>query len=311
MTKSNQAESLDNFLDFATLENCEIRRFEELSRYNTFHIGGRCSALIVPHDVECLSHITAYLNKNKLRNIVLGNGSNILFADEGFDGVVILLDKSLGGIEMIGEDTIRAYAGVQLITVCNTALSESLSGLEFAYGIPGTVGGAVFMNAGAYGGEIKDVLLSVTAMDRNGELHTYQAKELDMSYRHSRFSDSGETVICADFTLRKGNCLDIKSKMNDLMSRRKDKQPLNYPSAGSTFKRPEGQFAGKLIQDCGLRGYSVGGAQVSEKHCGFIINRGGATAADVTALIRHVQDTVFANTGFMLECEVRIIPYKE
>ena len=289
----------------------EIKRFVNLSSYSTFHVGGECPLMLLPTNSESLTLIISYLNEKHIRYLILGNGSNILFDDEGYDGVIVLLGKSFGKIELIDEDVIRAYAGAQLVTVCNTALSESLSGLEFAYGIPGTVGGAVFMNAGAYGGEMKDVVLSVTAIDDNGCLHTYKADELDMGYRHSRFTDSGEVVIYADFKLYKDEKLDIQNRMNDFMTRRKEKQPLSFPSAGSTFKRPEGQFAGKLIQDCGLRGASVGGAQVSEKHCGFIINKGGATSADVKSLIKKVQDTVLSQTGFMLECEVRIIPFRE
>ena len=166
------------------------------------------------------------------------------------------------------------------------------------------------MNAGAYGGEMKDVLVSVTAMDRNGELHTYTPAQLELTYRRSRFSHTDEIIVSGDFKLAHGDKAEIEAKMNELMARRKDKQPLEYPNAGSTFKRPEGQFAGKLIQDCGLRGATVGGAQVSEKHCGFVINKGGATSADIKELIAHIQKTVYEKTGFHLECEVRIIPYK-
>lgn len=194
--------------------------------------------------------------------------------------------------------------------LCRVALDNGLSGLEFAYGIPGTVGGGIYMNAGAYGGEMKDVLVSVTAMDRNGELHTYTPAQLELTYRRSRFSHTDEIIVSGDFKLAHGDKAEIEAKMNELMARRKDKQPLEYPNAGSTFKRPEGQFAGKLIQDCGLRGATVGGAQVSEKHCGFVINKGGATSADIKELIAHIQKTVYEKTGFYLECEVRIIPYK-
>ena len=203
-----------------------------------------------------------------------------------------------------------AQAGAAMSRLCRVALDNGLSGLEFAYGIPGTVGGGIYMNAGAYGGEMKDVLVSVTAMDRNGELHTYTPAQLELTYRRSRFSHTDEIIVSGDFELAHGDKAEIEAKMNELMARRKDKQPLEYPNAGSTFKRPEGQFAGKLIQDCGLRGATVGGAQVSEKHCGFVINKGGATSADIKELIAQIQKTVYEKTGFYLECEVRIIPYK-
>ena len=234
----------------------------------------------------------------------------MLCADEGFDGAVLLIGSDFSEITILDDCTIRAQAGAAMSRLCRVALDNGLSGLEFAYGIPGTVGGGIYMNAGAYGGEMKDVLVSVTAMDRNGELHTYTPAQLELTYRRSRFSHTDEIIVSGDFKLAHGDKAEIEAKMNELMARRKDKQPLEYPNAGSTFKRPEGQFAGKLIQDCGLRGATVGGAQVSEKHCGFVINKGGATSADIKELIAQIQKTVYEKTGFYLECEVRIIPYK-
>jgi UDP-N-acetylmuramate dehydrogenase len=290
---------------------CDVYLNEPLSKHTTFRIGGSCSCMISPKSAEALSQMVKFANNNCLRTLLLGKGSNMLCDDEGFDGVVFLLDSNFSEIKKVSDNVIRADAGASLMKVCRFALDESLSGLEFAYGIPGTVGGGIYMNAGAYGGEMKDVVVSVTAMDMNGEMHTYSAEQLDFTYRRSRFSYSSEIIVSGDFRLSHGDKQSIEERMKDLMGRRKDKQPLEFPNAGSTFKRPEGQFAGKLIQDCGLRGATVGGAQVSEKHCGFVINRNNATAADVKALIKKIQDTVFENTGFELECEVKIIPYRD
>ncbi len=285
---------------------CAVKRGEPLAEHTTFRIGGASDVMITPDSAENLAKLVLLAREYGVRTLVLGKGSNMLCADEGFRGAVFLIDKPLGNIEVSG-GTIRAGAGAPLIAVCTAALDAGLSGLEFAYGIPGTLGGGVYMNAGAYGGEMKDVVSSVTALDSSGAIHTYPAAELDLSYRHSRFSDTDEIIIGAELELVKADKADIKAKMDDLISRRRDKQPLNYPSAGSTFKRPEGDFAGRLIQESGLRGYAVGGAQVSEKHCGFVVNKGGATCADVMAVIEHVQKTVQEKTGVLLECEVRII----
>jgi UDP-N-acetylmuramate dehydrogenase len=267
--------------------------------------------MISPKNEDSLSRLVKLAKTDGIRSLVLGKGSNMLCADEGFDGVIFLFDSNFSKIELVDECTIRAQAGASLIKICRFALENGLSGMEFAYGIPGTFGGGIYMNAGAYGGEMKDVVVSVTAMDSDGELHTYPRNRLDFTYRRSRFSQSNEIIVGGEIKLIPADKAEIESKMNDLIGRRKEKQPLEYPNAGSTFKRPEGQFAGKLIQDCGLRGASVGGAQVSEKHCGFVINRGGATAADVKNLIAHIQKTVYEKTGFELECEVKIIPYKQ
>lgn len=301
---------IERLAELAQQLGCKVYRNEPLSEHTTFRIGGPCTVMIVPDNVEDLSKLVRFSSENGLRTLVMGKGSNMLCADEGFKGAVFLFDNTMGEIEQTDDVTLRAFSGASLISVCRKALELSLTGLEFAYGIPGTVGGGVYMNAGAYGGEMKDVVSSVTAMDRRGNLRTYRPAQLDFTYRRSRFYHSDEMIISADFTLKQGDKAEIEAKMKELMGRRKDKQPLEFPNAGSTFKRPEGQFAGKLIQDCGLRGYSVGGAQVSEKHCGFVINKGGATCNDVRGLIDHIQRTVHDDTGFDLECEVRIIPYE-
>ncbi len=289
---------------------CGVCENEPLSAHTTFRTGGPCTCMIMPKSAEDLSQLVKFAAENGVRTLVMGKGSNMLCADEGFDGAVLLIGSDFSEITMLDDCTIRAQAGAAMSRLCRVALDNGLRGLEFAYGIPGTVGGGIYMNAGAYGGEMKDVLVSVTAMDRNGELHTYTPAQLELTYRRSRFSHTDEIIVSGDFKLAHGDKAEIEAKMNELMARRKDKQPLEYPNAGSTFKRPEGQFAGKLIQDCGLRGATVGGAQVSEKHCGFVINKGGATSADIKELIAHIQKTVYEKTGFHLECEVRIIPYK-
>lgn len=290
--------------------DCGVCENEPLSAHTTFRTGGPCTCMIMPKSAEDLSQLVKFAAENGVRTLVMGKGSNMLCADEGFDGAVLLIGSDFSEITMLDDCTIRAQAGAAMSRLCRVALDNGLSGLEFAYGIPGTVGGGIYMNAGAYGGEMKDVLVSVTAMDRNGELHTYTPAQLELTYRRSRFSHTDEIIVSGDFKLAHGDKAEIEAKMNELMARRKDKQPLEYPNAGSTFKRPEGQFAGKLIQDCGLRGATVGGAQVSEKHCGFVINKGGATSADIKELIAQIQKTVYEKTGFYLECEVRIIPYK-
>ncbi|SDA23840.1 UDP-N-acetylmuramate dehydrogenase [Ruminococcus sp. YE71] len=297
--------------EFAEGLGCTVMRDEPLSKHTTFRIGGPCRLMIVPDSAEALASLRRFTGEKGIRTLIIGKGSNMLCADEGFDGAVILLDKTFGKIELISDDTIRAEAGAQLISVCTKALEHSLTGLEFAYGIPGTVGGGIFMNAGAYGGEMRNVIESVTAVDRNGEFHTYSADELAFTYRSSRFAKSDEVIVSGDFKLSHGDKDEISAEMERLMGCRRSKQPLDFPNAGSTFKRPEEDvYVGKLIQDNGLRGKTIGGAQVSEKHCGFVVNKGGATCDDVTSLIKMIQDTIKERTGYSLECEVRIIPYK-
>ncbi len=289
---------------------CTVMYDEPLCRHTTFHIGGPCSMMIIPSSCGSLVELIRFIRSNEIRYLIMGKGSNMLCADEGFEGVVLLIDQTMGEVELVSDDTIRAEAGASLITVCRKALEAALTGIEFAYGIPGTVGGGVYMNAGAYNGEMKDIVTSVTALGNDGEIHTYSSDELDFDYRTSRFEKTGEIILSCELKLEKGQKTDIEAKMNDLIGRRKSKQPLEYPSAGSTFKRPVDNFAGKLIQDSGMRGFTVGGAQVSEKHCGFVINKGEATCNDVITLVNKVKETVFEKTGVELECEIRIIPYK-
>ena len=235
--------------------------------------------------------------------MILGNGSNLLVSDNGIEGAVITLDGDFKEITVDG-DIITSGSGAKLSRLCSVALENSLTGLEFAYGIPGSVGGAMYMNAGAYGGEMKDVALSVTALTPDGEIREVPAEELALGYRTSIFKTNGDIILFAKYKLAQGDPAAIKEKMDDVMNRRKTKQPLEYPSAGSVFKRPEGAFAGTLIEQCGLKGKTVGGAQVSEKHAGFIINIGGATCDDVMGLVKLVQDTVKAETGYFLEREI-------
>ncbi|MCH5304637.1 MAG: UDP-N-acetylmuramate dehydrogenase, partial [Ruminococcus sp.] len=251
-----------------------------------------------------LSKILKYLNDNKIEYIVLGKGSNVLVNDDGLDKAVIKLKGDFCKIDTLDDTTLYCSAGVTLAGLCREAENKSLSGLEFAWGIPGSVGGAVFMNAGAYGGEMKDVVYSVTHIDKNGKLGTIKAENLKFGYRHSIYKENGFTIIGATINLTSDNRNEIRARMDDYMGRRKDKQPLEYPSAGSVFRRPEGNFAGALIEQCGLKGASVGGAQVSPKHAGFIVNTGSATAKDVKNLISHIQKTVKEKTGYDLQKEV-------
>lgn len=278
-----------------------------MSKYTSFKAGGKADLLITPDSISSLREIICFCKENGISYFILGNGSNVLVRDSGFDGAVIRLGANISKIVLKDENTIIAEAGASLKSICMFALEHSLTGLEFAYGIPGTLGGAVYMNAGAYGGEMKDALHSVSHIDSEGNFGTLTKDELDLSYRHSVYSENGFTVTSAEIVLQKGNYDEIKAKMNELMSKRKEKQPIEFPSAGSTFKRPDGYFAGTLIEECGLKGKAVGGAEVSTKHAGFIINKNKATATDILDLIKFVQDTVFEKHGVNLEPEVKII----
>ena len=279
---------------------------EAMSRHTTFRIGGPADCLVQPENAEELREILRICREEDVPYFILGNGSNLLVSDSGYRGLIIQLFRNMSGIEICG-DIITAQTGSLLTQIASAAAGAELTGFEFASGIPGTLGGACVMNAGAYGGEMKDVLVSVTAMDREGRICTIERDDLDLGYRHSVLMDSGYIVLSAKMKLRHGEPEQIKMLMDDLRQRRTSKQPLDLPSAGSTFKRPTGYFAGKLIQDAGLRGYSVGGAQVSEKHCGFVVNTGEATASDVFRLIRHVQDEVKHEFGVDLQPEVRFL----
>ena len=280
----------------------EYKKNECLASYTSFKIGGRCPILIKPNGMDCLREIVSEFNCGNKEYRIIGKGSNILVSDKGVDFPVISL-SSMTKAEVDGERMI-CTAGMPLIGLCRLAAEQSLSGLEFAYGIPGSTGGAVYMNAGAYGGEMKDVVSECTFIDSDGELVRAAAEDLDFSYRHSFFSGKKYIITEIKLMLHKGDKNEIQNTMDELMQRRRDKQPLEYPSAGSTFKRPEGDFAGRLIEAAGLKGFSIGGAQVSEKHCGFVINKGGATFDDVKMLIERVREKVKENSGVSLETEV-------
>ena len=276
-----------------------------LAGYTTFRIGGPADVLVQAGEEEQLEKVLAWCRESGRPWILLGRGSNVLVDDAGFRGTVILLDGTLAQIEVRG-DQITAGAGASLARIARTALEHELTGVEYAAGIPGTLGGAVYMNAGAYGGEIGRTVSSIRYLDKEG-IHEIGPEEAGFEYRSSRFMRENAIVLGAEMTLQPGDRQAIMDRMQELAEQRKSKQPLEYPSAGSMFKRPEGFFAGKLIQDAGLAGYSVGGAQVSEKHCGFVINRGNATAKDVRELVRQVADRVEQTFGVRLEPEVRYL----
>ena len=279
---------------------------EPMASHTTFRIGGPADYFVMPETVEELRDILALCKEEGLPYFILGNGSNLLVGDKGFRGVVIQLYKNFDGLSIEGT-RVTAKSGAMLIRVAKEAGKAGLTGLEFASGIPGTIGGAMVMNAGAYGGEMKDVVTAVTVLTKDGEIKTLTGSEMNFRYRGSVVEDEGYIVLEAVIELKIGNLEEIQARIEELSLQRKTKQPIEYPSAGSTFKRPEGYFAGKLIQDTNLRGYQVGGAQVSEKHCGFVINAGGATAADVMQLMQDVSDKVNAQFGVTLEPEVKRI----
>lgn len=279
---------------------------EPMTRRTTFGIGGP-ALLLRPRSRAELQAAMTLCREAGEEPFILGRGSNLLVSDSGIARPVIQLDGDFTAITREG-NTLRCGAGASLIAVCRAAAENSLSGIEWGYGIPGSLGGGVYMNAGAYGGELRDVLTEVTFLDEAGEYRTLPAAELSLSYRHSIFEDRPGTVIVeAVLTLTPGDPAAIRAAMEDYMSRRREKQPLEYGSAGSTFKRPVGNYASALVDQCGLKGLSVGGAEVSRKHAGFIINRGGATAADVRELIAEVQRIVREKTGYTLECEIKYI----
>lgn len=299
----NNIEALEKYV--LSLE-CSAEREVSMKNYTSFKVGGPAELFLSPEDAGQTAKLVRFCEKEEIPVFVLGKGSNLLVSDRGIKGAVIYTGKQCG-ISLVDENTVRAQSGASLAQLCTFALENSLSGLEFAYGIPGTVGGAVFMNAGAYGGEMKDVLLNSEYVSTDGTSGELDNEAMELSYRHSAYENSNLVITAASVRLAPADRNEIKSTMNDILARRKEKQPLEYPSAGSTFKRPEGNFAGALIEQCGLKGVSVGGAQVSEKHAGFIINRGGATAADILSLIKHVQARVKAQTGVSLETEIRLI----
>ena len=279
----------------------------DLSLITGFRTGGR-AIICTPEDPEAFARVLRAVRESGIPYRVLGNGTNTFALDRGYEGVVLRTRNAFRGVSAEGE-TVSAGAGASLAEACRAALDASLTGLEFAYGIPGSLGGAVYMNAGAYGGEMKDVLRSVTVYDcEAGLFRDVDASELELSYRHSLLHERRDLIVTrALLQLKPGDREEIRAAMDDLMGRRIAKQPLEYPSCGSTFKRPEGAYAAKLIEDCGLKGYAVGGAQVSAKHSGFVINRGGATSDDVLAVIDYVRETVLRETGYLLECEIEVL----
>ena len=296
---------MDHSIQIGLLDlGCQLLTEQKMADYTTFRIGGNAD-LVVIHSVGELQRIISFLNERGQRYFVLGKGSNLLVSDNGIQEPVLWLSSgSFASCEVIDQDHVYAQAGARLSFVAETAAKNGLSGMEFAYGIPGSIGGAVTMNAGAYGGEMKDIVDTVEVLDGKNEMHVFNASEMDFGYRHSRIQK--DEIVCGVLLkLNKGDEKEIRDKMNDFQQRRIDKQPLQFPSAGSVFKRPEGYFAGQLIQEAGLKGYRIGGAMVSEKHAGFIINYDHATCKDVMDLIRYVQETVYARTNLWLENEVR------
>lgn len=279
---------------------------EPMKKHTTFRIGGPADVFVMPRTIEEVSKALEICRQEQLPYFILGNGSNLLVSDQGYRGVIIQLDRNMEEITVDGTE-IRAAAGALLSCIAVAARRASLAGFEFAGGIPGTLGGAVVMNAGAYGGEMKDVLKEVTVMTGNGEIRVIPASELEMGYRTSIIKKAGYLVLGATISLKEGNLEEIKALTRELSEKRTSKQPLEFPSAGSTFKRPEGYFAGKLIMDSGLRGYQIGVARVSDKHCGFVINAGDATAQDVVALMDHVIEVVREKYGVTLEPEVKFL----
>lgn len=281
----------------------EIKQNEPMSRHTSFKIGGNADLYIIPHDMDALIEIVRILKETETKRYFLGNATNVLFDDAGFRGAVVSLGN-ICAIKVI-ENRIIAEAGASLNLVCKTARDKELSGLEFAYGIPGSIGGAVFMNAGAYGGEMSQVVAQSTYFSLDDmTVHTIPLTAHEYGYRESVYRHNNWLVLSAVLELQKGEYDKINAAMNDYMSRRIDKQPLEYPSAGSVFKRYPGRYTGQMIEECGLKGYSIGGAQVSEKHAGFIVNKGGATSADVLALIEHIKNEVYKKFDCRIECEV-------
>lgn len=280
-----------------------FRLEEPLKNHTTFKVGGKADVFLSIQKAEQLQNVLQYLKSREIPFFIVGNGSNLLVSDGGYRGVILHIGNDFSGVEVTGT-RIKAEAGALLSSVAAAAQKHSLTGLEFASGIPGSTGGAVVMNAGAYGGEMSQVIESVTVLNQDGTVTVLPLEQLDFSYRNSRIKKEKSIVLSVTFLLKQGNSKEIRGKMKDFADRRREKQPLEYPSAGSTFKRPEGYYAGKLIMEAGLAGYSVGDAEVSEKHCGFIINKGHATARDIYTLIRNVQKQVDNKFSVKLEPEV-------
>lgn len=306
MPLNPNSDGIKELLDYAASNGIKCLTMEPLSRHTTFKVGGPCSLMLFPDTIAKLRKILSWQGLGEIRHMVLGNGSNVLFSDQGYNGAIISLAGSLNSVKE-SDGVIKAEAGALLSRVARLALERGLTGMEPLSGIPGSIGGACYMNAGAYGGEMKDIVTSVTVLNRNGELKAIPREELMFGHRTSRFIGSGDIIAECTIKLSKAKKSDIQSAMEDFSNRRRLKQPLEYPSAGSVFKRPKDDFAGRLIEQCGLKGVSIGGAMVSQKHAGFIINKSGATSQDIKDLIDMIRTTVFNETGVLLECEVQII----
>ena len=283
---------------------------EPMSRHTSFQIGGPAEIFVQPATGDEVRQAICLAKEEQIPFFVVGNGSNLLVSDDGFRGMIVQIGRNLQEIS-VEDNVIYAQAGALLSRVSKTALEHGLTGMEFAAGIPGSLGGAVAMNAGAYGGEMKDILTDAEVLTPDGEIKILSLEELDLSYRHSCIFDEDYIVLSVHLQLEQGDTTVIRNRMDELARARREKQPLEYPSAGSTFKRPEGYFAGALIQDAGLKGYTVGGAQVSEKHSGFVVNRGGATAEEVLFLIKQVQKKVKSRFGVTMEPEVRMVGFTD
>lgn len=291
---------------YATNQNIPWRENDSLKELCTFKIGGGADRIFYPATETEIAGLLTAASRAGVPLMVLGKGSNLLFSDRGYSGALLVLGSGFAEIKVLDDVTLECESGAPLSTLCRFAQERGLSGLEFAYGIPGSVGGAVYMNAGAYGGEMKDVLTQVHHLDREGNPGSLSASNLNLSYRHSAYTENGYVITKAVVRLTPGDPLTIRARMEEYMQRRRDKQPLDFPSAGSVFRRPPGAYASALIDECGLKGRQVGGAMVSPKHAGFIVNAGGATCADVLELIRIIQDEVSRQTGYRLECEIKI-----
>ncbi len=292
------------------LDGVPLKQGEPLYRHTSFRIGGPAAVMVFPESPEQVGQILRMCREYRVFPLVLGAGTNVLAPDEGLDTLLIETGTGLGSMKNLGDGVLEAECGVTMARLATFAMDQGLTGLEFIHGIPGSIGGGVYMNAGAYGGELRDVVVSVTVMHRNGITEETRREDLDMGYRHSRFMEEDSVILSVRVRLKPGDPAQIRSKMADLMTRRRNSQPLEFPSAGSTFKRPETGYAAALIEDAGLKGFQVGGAQVSEKHAGFVINRGRATCRDVRTLIEEVEQRVYAHSGVRLEPEVRLMEVK-
>ena len=291
----------------ARVPGLELRRHEPMRRHCSFRIGGPCAAMALPSSIDETQALCAALREMELPYLVMGNGTNLLVTDAPLERIVVKMGEGMADISRDGEAGLCALCGATLTKLANTALQHGLTGLEFAHGIPGTLGGAVCMNAGAYGGEMKDVVTQTMFLNGDLELQGVSGEQHDFGYRSSMFSDGDYVVLGCELALRPGDPAEIRARMQELQEKRRASQPLEKPSGGSTFKRPKEGYAAALIDQAGLKGYAVGGAQVSEKHAGFVVNNGGATFDDVLRVMDHVQETVFRRTGIRLEPELKII----